>query len=82
MNARRLYDDRGRHPILLRGRNEFSHQPDQFVGEQGVEGAIVHAMRSAVYHLDAGKPRPAQFGDEVTLRQGSGYSAGPRSGMR
>jgi hypothetical protein len=74
-------DDGGSDGLLLLGRDEGAHQVEHVGGEEGVEGAVVDAHGGALEDLDRGEAGPLEFGDEVTLRQGAGHSAGPGGGV-
>jgi hypothetical protein len=66
---------------LLVGWDERAHDPEQFVGEEGVEGAVVDAEGCALEHLDRAESGLFEVVDEGTLRQGAGCSAGPGGWM-
>lgn len=68
--------------IFLIGGDEPVHELDEVVGEQGIDAAIGDPPGPAIDHLDRAEARLCKFLDEVTLRQGSGYSAGPGGRMR
>ena len=73
--------DRGGDRGLALARNQHSHHLDQLGREEWVEREVVDGERFALVHLDLPKARLLEFLDEVTLRQGAGYSAGPGRGM-
>jgi hypothetical protein len=74
-------DDGGADRALLLGRDEGAHEVEHVGGEEGVEGAVVDAHGRALEDLDLGEAGAFEFGDEVTLRQGAGHSAGPGGGV-
>jgi hypothetical protein len=75
-------DDGGSDRLLSLGWDEGAHEVEHVGGEEGVEGAVVDAHRCALEDLDLAEAGPLEFGDEVTLRQGAGHSAGPGGGVR
>jgi AraC-like DNA-binding protein len=78
-----LRSDHCRHgdPVESLGWDYASHRLEQCLGEQRIQGAVVDSHRRALEHLDVHEPRPLELVDEVTLRQGSGHSAGPCRGV-
>jgi hypothetical protein len=64
--------------MLAVGRNQRSHELDQFGRKEWVEREVVDRDRFAVVDLDLLEFRLLEFVDEVTLRQGTRHSAGPR----
>lgn len=70
-------DDGDSDCVLLLGRDEGAHEVEHVGGEEGIEAAVVNAHGGALDNLDFGEAGPFEFGDEVTLRQGAGHSAGP-----
>jgi len=75
-------DDDGSSDCLLPlGWDEGAHEVEHVGREEGIEGAVVDAHGRAFEDLDLGEAGPFEFGDEVTLRQGPGHSAGPGGGV-
>ena len=70
-------DDRGRDTTLVIGRDEASHQLDQFARKERIEREVVDRDRLSMVHDDLAETRLLDFLDEVTLRQSAGYSTGP-----
>lgn len=73
----RDHDGRG-HGALTIGRDERPHKLDQLGGEERVEGEVVDRHRPPLMNCDLPESCSLELVDEVTLRQGSGHSAGPR----
>src|SRR5262249_6034980 len=82
LHATRRDHDGGRDRGLPLGRDQRSHHLDQLGREDWVEREVVDGYRFALVHLDVPEACLLEFVDEVTLRQGAGYSAGPGSGGR
>jgi hypothetical protein len=74
--------DRGGDRGLWLGRDQCSHELDQRGGEERGEGEVVDGDGLAVVHVDVPEACLLEVVDEVTLRQGAGYSPGPGCGMR
>jgi hypothetical protein len=71
------HDRRGHRGLPLL-RNQHPHQLDQLWCEERIERKVVDGNVLSVAHGDLAESRLLDLLDEVTLRQGAGYSAGPR----
>src|SRR5262247_886897 len=71
-------DYAGRDRVLLFTRDELAHQSDQLVGEQRVSRDVVDSECDAVADGDVCESGLFDLVGEVTLRQGTGNSTGPR----
>lgn len=74
-------DHAGGDLVLLFRWDQLAHQGYQVRGEERVAGSAVQSEREPLADVDRREPDSLQFGDEDTLRQGSGYSTGPGGGM-
>ena len=68
--------------MLAFGRDQRSHELDQFGRKEWVEREVVDRDRFAVVDRDLLEFRLLEFVDEVTLRQRARYSAGPGGGVQ
>src|SRR5262249_33018935 len=71
-------DHAGRDRVLLFTRDDLGHQGDQLFGEQRVSRDVVDSECHAVADGDVSKSGLFDLVGEVTLRQGTGNSTGPR----
>jgi hypothetical protein len=68
--------------MLAAGRDQRSHELNQFGREEWVKREVVDRDRFTVVDFDLPEFRLLELVDEVTLRQGARYSAGPRGGVQ
>ena len=63
--------------MLLVSWDRFPHQLNEIIVEKWIESTIVDTEWDSVDYINVNESCLLQFLDEVTLRQGTGHSAGP-----